>query len=237
MKILRFVLGVLLWLLVLVLSMIAVSAGGLRRLVTDSEWLSSGTTTQATMLVASLVLMLALGRGKLARYGFTAVTRGQIRTAFIFGSIAAVAVHLVLALLWRIVPTSGTHPTMAGASFIQIVVTVWIVASTCEEVFLRGLIQGFLDPLKVHGVVLRGIRLSLPVVAAAVLFGVMHLMLLTMGTDAYLVGSIVGMATVLGLVAGYYREKTGSLLPAIIIHMLFNVYGGASEYIQGLLTR
>jgi membrane protease YdiL (CAAX protease family) len=237
MKFLRFVLGVLLWLLVLLLSMIAVSAGGLRRLVTDSEWLSSGTTTQATMLAASLVLMLALGRGKLGRYGFKPVTGAQFRTAFIFGSVAAVAVHLVLALLWRIVPTSGTHPTMAGASFLQIVVTVWIVASTCEEIFLRGLVQGFLDPLKDFGVTLFGIRVSLPVVTAAVLFGAMHLMLLTMGTDAYLVGSIVGMATVLGLVAGYYREKTGSLLPAILIHMLFNIYGGASEYIQGLLTK
>jgi membrane protease YdiL (CAAX protease family) len=31
------------------------------------------------------------------------------------------------------------------------------------------------------------------------------------------------MATFLGLVAARYREKTGSLLPAIIVHALFNI--------------
>jgi membrane protease YdiL (CAAX protease family) len=29
----------------------------------------------------------------------------------------------------------------------------------------------------------------------------------------------------LGIVAGYNREKTGSLIPAIIIHALFNIGG------------
>jgi membrane protease YdiL (CAAX protease family) len=36
---------------------------------------------------------------------------------------------------------------------------------------------------------------------------------------------VIVLTTLLGLVAGYYREKTGSLIPAIIIHALFNVGG------------
>jgi membrane protease YdiL (CAAX protease family) len=237
MKVLRLVLGVALWLLVLGLAMISVSAGGLRRLVADSDWLSGGTTVQATMLASSLVLMITLSRGKLARYGFRAVTRGQIKPAFVFGSIAAVVVQVALALLWRLVPVSGGHPAVAGASLLQVVVTVWIVASICEEVLHRGLIQGFLEPLRSYGVAMFGIRLSLPVITAAILFGATHIMLLTMGADAYFVGGIVGSATVLGIVAGYYREKTGSLLPAILIHMLFNIYGAASAYIQRLAVK
>ena len=32
-------------------------------------------------------------------------------------------------------------------------------------------------------------------------------------------------AGLLGLVAGYYRQQTQSLLPAIIVHALFNIGG------------
>jgi membrane protease YdiL (CAAX protease family) len=33
------------------------------------------------------------------------------------------------------------------------------------------------------------------------------------------------LATFLGIVAAYYRESTGSLLPAILVHALFNIGG------------
>jgi membrane protease YdiL (CAAX protease family) len=142
---------------------------------------------------------------------------------------------VVVAVVWRLLPPSAGHPSLAGASFLQIVVTVWIIASTCEEVLYRGLIQSFLEPLRVHGLDVFGVRLSLPVIAAALLFGCMHIMLLTAGADGFLVGGIVGTAIVVGLMAGYYREKSGSLVPAILVHMLFNAYGGVSEHIQKIV--
>jgi membrane protease YdiL (CAAX protease family) len=36
---------------------------------------------------------------------------------------------------------------------------------------------------------------------------------------------IVINATILGLLAGYYRETSGSIIPAIAVHMTFNVVG------------
>lgn len=126
---------------------------------------------------------------------------------------------------------------MNGGSLLQVVVSVWIVASICEEVLHRGLIQSFLDPLKGYGITIFGIRFSLPVVTVALLFGFMHIVLLTTGVDGFLVGCIVGSSIVLGMVAGYYREKSGSLLPAILVHMLFNAYGGVAQYIQRLPMR
>ncbi len=236
MRITRLVSGVLLWVLVLALTMMVVSAGPLRRLAGDSGWLSPGTTAQAGMLVWSLALMLVLGKGDLAKYGFRMTTAAHLKSTFVFGSVAAVVVQVILAAIWKVLPPSGGHPASAGSSFLQIVVTVWIIASICEEVFLRGLVQTFLAPLKHVGITLFGLRLSLPVITAAVLFGVMHVMLLTMGADKFLVAGIVISAGVLGLVAGYYRERTASLIPAIMVHMLFNVYGGLAQYVQGLLA-
>ena len=37
--------------------------------------------------------------------------------------------------------------------------------------------------------------------------------------------AILVSTTVLGFIAGYYREKTGSLLPAISAHTTFNIVG------------
>ena len=56
----------------------------------------------------------------------------------------------------------------------------------------------------------------------------MHLALFNMGVDKFTVFDIVIFGTILGVIAGYYREKTNSLVPAIIVHLCFNI--GASLF-------
>jgi len=65
----------------------------------------------------------------------------------------------------------------------------------------------------------------MPVIIAALLFGLVHLGLLTMKVEAKYVLVIVAGAVVVGLVAGFFREKTGSLWPAVAVHALFNITG------------
>ena len=62
----------------------------------------------------------------------------------------------------------------------------------------------------------------------ALFFASMHVMLLTTGMGSSAVFNIVLSAFILGVVAGYYREKTESLIPAIFVHMLFNVGGNCT---------
>ena len=54
------------------------------------------------------------------------------------------------------------------------------------------------------------------VLFTAALFGIVHL-----GSGAI----VLAGAVVLGLVAGELRRRSGSLLPAVIVHALFNVPG------------
>ena len=237
MRAVRIVVSVMLWVLVLGMSSIPASIGNMRSLTASSSWLSGGTAIQLTILTVSLAVILCLSKGKLGRYGFRRSARTQIKEAFVFGSISAVTIHVLLAILRTVFPSSGDLPAVADSSFVHVVVSVWILASISEEILHRGLIQSYLDPLREHGVNLLNIRLSIPVLVAALLFGLMHIMLLTTGADAHLVGGIVGSAVVLGIVAGYYREKSGSILPAILVHMLFNVYGGAAQHIQQLVMK
>jgi len=60
----------------------------------------------------------------------------------------------------------------------------------------------------------------------------MHLSLLTEGVSHQSVLFTIISAIVLGIVAGFYRERTGSILPAIVVHMSFNVWGLAARLLE-----
>jgi membrane protease YdiL (CAAX protease family) len=118
-------------------------------------------------------------------------------------------------------------------TFLDNVIRVWIYASVAEEILTRGLIQGYLSPHADRGISLGGLRISLPVLVGAIFFGAMHLGLLTIGIDGRTVVQIVVFALLIGIVAGHFREKTGSLIPAIVAHALANVTGWVVEAILG----
>jgi membrane protease YdiL (CAAX protease family) len=106
---------------------------------------------------------------------------------------------------------------------VQIVLRVWIVASIAEEVLTRGLIQGLLAPLSTTGFRVAGELVSVSVLLAALAFAALHLVLVRkMGAKA---APVIVLAFLLGCVAGVYRQTTGSLIPAVIVHMLFNIGG------------
>jgi membrane protease YdiL (CAAX protease family) len=64
-----------------------------------------------------------------------------------------------------------------------------------------------------------------PVVTGALYFSAMHLPLLAMGIDPT-VGVQVLLSTFgVGLIAGWFRETSGSLIPAVLAHVLANVFG------------
>ncbi len=195
--------------------------------ITHSTALSKADFTQLTLLIVSLLLLLLLGRGSLSQFGFRGVKLGELLKPALF---SLTAVFLMFILMNIAMVSTGMAPESAGrnsaleGSFLKIVLSVWITASVCEEIFHRGLIYGLLEPLKERGIRLGKIRLSLPVIIPAFLFGLGHLCLLNRMADV-IVTAIVVAATLLGFIAGYYREKTGSLIPAIAAHITFNIVG------------
>jgi len=172
-----------------------------------------------TMLVASLILMLFLSRGKLSIYGVKLIPIKKLVKPILVGSLVAIVIIIASAFI----PAEDFN-IVEGFSTLQIIIFVWIYASICEEFLARGLIQGFLSPLVKYQKRIFNFHISIPMLVSALFFGAMHLGLVAVGGP---VGglTIVISAIILGLVAGYYRETSGSLLPAIIVHMLFNIWG------------
>ena len=173
------------------------------------------------MFVFSILIILFLNKGKLKGYGFSwnldfpvaKIVLISISFGFIFSIIEHYFIH-----------SSSENPTV-DFSFIERIIYIWFLASIAEEVLTRGLIQGYLSPLKHIGIRVFKYYISLPILVGALFFGAMHLMLLSMGVDIYSVMNIVVFGTLLGLIAGYQKEKTNSLIPAIIVHLCFNVGG------------
>ena len=70
------------------------------------------------------------------------------------------------------------------------------------------------------------LRLGLPVLISGAAFGLGHLCLLPFFPPLFL-AQIVASCTLTGLIAGYFRERTGSLLPAVAAHVAANAAGWA----------
>ncbi len=185
------------------------------------EWVST-LFFQLFMALIAILLMLLLGRGRLGRFGFR---RGSFLP--IWPVVRAVFLaELVVTLVFLAVPSAeGPGHFAEEYTFLQTVIGVWIVASTCEEIVTRGLIQGYLAPLAVAGLSLGRVKISIPVLTGAIVFSAMHVPLLVMGIETALGVQILISTFLLGCIAGYYRETTGSLIPAVLAHMLANVFG------------
>ncbi len=173
--------------------------------------------THSLMLALSVAAMWLISKGRLALYGFT-------KGAYKFSPRILLWV-LPMAVLSTVQAVASHEQGTGGPPGFtkpQLIVFVWVYASICEETLTRGLLQTLLSRnAKVGAAVPHG--LSMPVLVSGLFFGSMHIMLVKfMGLAAI---PVILLAVFLGLVAARYRERTGSLLPAIIIHALFNIGG------------
>jgi membrane protease YdiL (CAAX protease family) len=165
-----------------------------------------------SLLIAILLIFLfARARSGFAEFGFRIPSSRYVGIAFASG----LTLGLVAAFLNHLFPSkppfdvSGFVPWKIGLYFI-------VGASVQEEVIFRGLIQSMVEERWAASFRICSTSISGAVAFTAALFGLIHLE----------VGVAVALgAVMLGLVAGELRRRSGSLLPAIVVHSLFNCVG------------
>ena len=185
-------------------------------------------TTQGLELSLTLLAIVIFGGSKFSEYGFCKPRASQPPAE---GGIRWVPICLTAPLLGMvatplILGLGGTgNPVVKSLSFPQIVLFVWVFSSIIEEVFTRGFLQGHLSVLSGKHVKLLFLRIELPVLISALFFACMHFSLLFAGVDVPTMAVTLLFTFSIGLMAGYLRSKTGSLIPAIAVHMLANIGG------------
>ena len=154
------------------------------------------------------MFLSAQGPAGIAEFGFRIPHSRYLAVATVFGLALGIAVTFLGHLFPSKPPFDVSHfaPWMIGLYFI-------IGSPIQEEIIFRGLIQTTLERRWMITFPVFGGSLSGAVIFTALLFGIIHVE----------VGAVVAIgAIVLGLVAGELRRRSASLLPAIIVHALFN---------------
>jgi len=172
----------------------------------------------------ALILMATVGRRRFGSFGF--------RPAGLRALWWSLGLGLVLGslLAWAATTLGIEFSYGQGLTAWQIIVLFWIGAPVQEEVIFRGLLQGTAE-LGLSGLIPIGRwKLSGAALLSAVLFALVHLALLSVGASAGAAGFIAASALILGLAAGQLRWMTGSLVPCILIHALFNVTGTVFDW-------
>lgn len=188
------------------------------------------------MVIFSILVIWMINNKSLKNYGFTRaknirysrmilITLGISAVSFIVGNI------VFNGILGHLFPTGNIKSFSPPSSILEMILTIWIWSSICEEILVRGLIQGFMNHLKTK----MFLGLSLSVIVSGLFFGAMHLSLLNAGMGLWFVSFVVFDTTVIGLLAAYYREKSDSLLPPILIHFLANFVGSLPLIIMTVL--
>lgn len=165
----------------------------------------------------AIILALAKSAHRLAEFGFRLPQAKYVwwclALGAVFGLIAGYATYLF-----------PTRPAYDVSKFAPVLLVSYFVigASVQEETIFRGLLQTILARFFAQRIEIFGFTLGSEVVVVAILFCLIHIP----------EGPAVGLgALVLGLVAGEFRKRSGSLVPAILVHMLFNISSGIFEFL------
>jgi membrane protease YdiL (CAAX protease family) len=155
-----------------------------------------------------LMFLLAHRPAGIAEFGFSIPNSRYTVIASALGLTLGLAVTWLTHLLPSKPPfdVSGFAPWRIWLYFV-------IGSPIQEEIIFRGLIQSILERRWMITFFVFGASLSSAVIFTTALFGIIHL-----GAGA----AVATGAIVLGLVAGELRRRSGSLLPAVIVHALFN---------------
>lgn len=175
------------------------------------------------MLGLSLIAMAVVTRGRFRLFGFTF---GRYRfSPSILLWVLPMAVFVTLGTISQ--PRGAVQHSFVNFTPLQAIIYIWIYSSICEEILVRGLLQTLLRDIEAATPDPRW--WTVPTVISAVFFGAMHSVLIPLlGSGAI---PIILAATVLGFVSAHYRQATGSLVPAVIVHLLFNIGGSLPVWV------
>lgn len=203
------------------------------------DWLSAdansmGAIFKTFLALLSILIMLILPGRKLPDYGLCLPQRinylklaGITIAATIGGLLILAPLYMgILSHLFKVKMQGGFD---MGGSFWIMIIGVWFWSSITEEIYNRGLLQTLLQGLEKY----RFLSLSLTVWISALLFGAAHFSVFKISSSPFFVMFIVSNTTILGLIAARYREKTGSILPAIFAHILANIAGSLPSILMG----
>jgi membrane protease YdiL (CAAX protease family) len=201
--VLELIMALALWLLVLIPSFII--AGEVSKKKDDP--FTIGVATQASFFLLSVAVISLIGN--LDEYGFR-FNLMYVPKAFFAGLLLS---SITAPMAYKLV--QNYRPDFLPDSMLKIAILMLILAPLGEETLYRGLIEGYL---------LWHASFWTAIVFTAIIFGLVHILTFRDAHGRFRI-FIVLYALLMGLVAGYFRALSGSLIPAYTFHSAANLVG------------
>ncbi|AHF80655.1 CPBP family intramembrane glutamic endopeptidase [Thermococcus paralvinellae] len=192
-----------LWLFVLIPSFII--AGEVSKKKDDPFII--GVVTQASFFLLSVAVISLIGN--LSEYGFRFNLMYVPKAFFVGLLLSAITAPIAYKLV------QNYRPDFLPDSTFKIAILMLVLAPLGEETLYRGLIEGYL---------LCHTSFWVAIVFTAIIFGLVHILAFRDAPKGFRI-FIVLDAFLMGLVAGYFRAISGSLILAYAFHSAANLVG------------
>jgi membrane protease YdiL (CAAX protease family) len=169
-------------------------------------------------LILSIILILVSSKGNLKIYGFKKVRF----KAFINPILIILIYSFVISLIQYYAKIHRGSSSMEAQPVLLLILVLFFIGPITEELLFRGYLQTGLNDLKQKGVYLFNLFFSVPVIIGALLFALFHLFNIQNNNYIFVLFTVMD-CFFFGLISGYYREKTESIYPSIVIHSLANI--------------
>jgi membrane protease YdiL (CAAX protease family) len=207
-------------LLTIIVFLISTFAG--KNFSLNNEFIPDTFITNTLMLILSIGLIWGLR--KHVNYKISLPRFKKTLRPILFGLLTAITVNVIMSIVEKTLgaKTIESHSAHSAMSPLQFFIFIFICTPIAEEVLFRGFLQNILKPFKIKGIKIFKKHVSVPVIISAIVFGLVHLIVIISGSGTLFVIRTVVFATTLGLIAGYYQEKYNNNAYAIIVHMASN---------------
>lgn len=178
--------------------------------------------------VAGVLALLAVARGAGVTWGELGVSRHTWRTGLLWGGGALAVIGAGYATVLLVAPQTLENPQVAGsdasAVLLRALVLIPIGTVIAEEIAFRGVL---------HVPAFRVLSTRLALAVTSVTFGLWHVMT-ALGPSAMAVpglgrglevAGIVAFTALGGLILGWMRHRTGSVLAPMGLHLGTNALG------------
>ncbi|MCK9291501.1 MAG: JDVT-CTERM system glutamic-type intramembrane protease [Bacteroidales bacterium] len=169
-------------------------------------------------LLLIFVAIQFFNKGKFKYFGFikkNEVPKGITRNARLIGLILGVLSNIIFLYLFDV------DDYLKNFNLLQKIILTILLAPIVEEIVFRGYIQTII------GFAFEKFKKSnkifwLPIIITSIIFSLLHFTAIKT-VNIYQTLFTVALALVAGLFAGYFKEKSNSLIPSINLHMFSNM--------------
>jgi len=166
---------------------------------------------------ALLLVILIVSKGKLKEFGFVGFRFSTFLRPMLLISIFAISTNLLNKYILKF---HGVVDKPNG--LLNLFLLVLIIAPISEELLFRSLFQSTLQKASWKSFRIKNIQITSPVLFSSLVFGLMHITNIFKGASLNFAIFNAFSAFITGLIFSYYREKTGSVLISILLHIFGN---------------